>query len=98
MGVARQGVLPAGRRGLRACGACRIHTFWSSRQRSNSASLHLQDAERRAQAAEEAAEAAGTAATRLAGRRQVAAEGRAADKEAEAKSASLRALVSGLQG
>lgn len=54
-----------------------------------------QDAEQRAAAASEAADEANAAAARLVGRRQAQAEGRAADVEAQAKAASLRALVGG---
>lgn len=55
----------------------------------------LQDAEQRAAAASEAIEEANATAARLVGRRQAHAEGRAADVGAQAKAASLRALVSG---
>lgn len=53
----------------------------------------LQDAEQRAAAASEAAKEANAAAARLLGQRHAQAKGRAADVEAQAKAASLRALV-----
>lgn len=53
----------------------------------------LQDADQRAAAASQAAEEANAEAARLLGRRRAEAKEQATDVEAQAKAASLRALV-----
>lgn len=53
----------------------------------------MQDAEQRAQAASDAADASSAAAAGLADKRRTQAEGRLATAEAQAKDASLKALV-----
>lgn len=53
----------------------------------------MQDADQRATAASQAAEEANAAAACLLGQQRVEAKERAADVEAQAKAASLRALV-----